>query len=91
MGRVLVMGKAEVRAGGRRCRCVGVLSSWLLEACDSSLYALIPCSSRKWKRGASSYQPQPEGERDAGASQVLGESRLRNVSQEYQCQYLNEP
>ena len=91
MGRVLVMGKAEVGGGGAWWWCLGVLSSWLLEVCDSSLSALIPSTSRKWKPSASSYQPQPEGEREAGASQVLGKSRLRNVSQEYQCQYLNEP
>lgn len=38
-----------------------------------------------------SLSPGGRGRREAGASQVLGKPWLRNVSQDYQCQYLNEP
>lgn len=53
----------------------------------------VPCTSKKQSRalGASSHRPQAQREGEAGASQVPGESPLRNASQEYQCQYLNEP
>lgn len=56
------------------------------------LYALIPCTSTKWNQCP--FLPAPArggGAGEPGAGQVLGESGLRNVSQEYQRQYLNEP
>lgn len=36
-------------------------------------------------------QSQGKGEEEAGVSQELGKSCPKNVSQNYPCQYLNEP
>lgn len=79
-------GVLEVRTRGK----VTSGSAWpLARSLLLSIYAGFPAPPRNGAR-ASSHLPRAQREGEAGASQVLGESWLRNASQEYQCQYLNE-